>query len=88
MRGSSHIRIVSGVDRLRRNATEIYLDLTALDAVAQAAWLAFVSFSAETVGIEFTVERFAGLPPDEHADFAYLSDSAALTGKLLDSSSR
>lgn len=68
---------------MRRAPTEVLLDLLALDETAQVAWLAFVDFFGATVGVELSVERFSGLPPDARSNFAYLTDSAALTRKLL-----
>jgi hypothetical protein len=68
---------------LLAEATEVSLDLSALDVDAQQDWLAFVEFACETLGVRANIGRFSGAPPDVGTYFAYLTDSAALSRKLL-----
>jgi hypothetical protein len=64
-------------------ATEVLLDLSALTTDAQQAWLDFVAFACQAVGVTANIGRFIGAPRDARTDFAYLTGSAALSRKLL-----
>jgi glycosyltransferase involved in cell wall biosynthesis len=64
-------------------ATEVLLDLSALPSDDQRDWLRFVSFACETLGVAPVIGRFTGTPPESRRNFAYLTDSAALSRKLL-----
>ena len=64
-------------------ATKVWLDLSALPAESQQTWLEFVAFACQAVGVTANVGRFIGAPRDARTDFAYLTDSAALSRKLL-----
>lgn len=64
-------------------STTVALDLSALDASAKEAWLAFVESAAGVVGVGVSIESFTGQPPGDASCFAYLSASAALSRKLL-----
>jgi glycosyltransferase involved in cell wall biosynthesis len=66
-----------------RPLINIWLDDSALDTGAQAAWHDFLNFACESVGGAARIEAFSGMPPDSSLPFVYLSDSAALTRKLL-----
>jgi len=68
---------------LLAEATEVSLDLSALDVDTQQTWLAFVTFACDTLGVTANIGRFSGAPPDARTHFAYLTDSAALSRKLL-----
>jgi len=59
------------------------LDLSALDDAAQRAWLTLLDIASAALGVGFSIGRFTGLPPDDQAEFAYLTDSSALSRKLL-----
>ncbi len=59
------------------------LDATELDVSAQAEWSIFIEFAARVLGIQALIGRFAGMPPDDLSDFAYVTDSSALSRKLF-----
>ncbi len=63
--------------------TEIFIDLDSLCNADQQAWLWLLEFVARGMGLQLTIKPFAGLPPDDGGEYAYITDSAALTRKLL-----
>lgn len=63
--------------------SELVLDLSRLNNAAQEKWLAFVQFSIEVLGVYPTIDRLSGIPSEPQSNFAYISDSAALSRKLL-----
>lgn len=67
---------------------EVFLDGSALDASGHDAWLALIEHAADSLGISVAVTGVSSLPPDDGCDFSYISDSAALSRKLLLSAPR
>jgi hypothetical protein len=61
----------------------VLLDVGVLDASAQAEWAAFIQFASRVLGVGTSLGSFTGMPPDNHADFVYITDSSALSRKLL-----
>ena len=67
----------------RNRATRVMLDVTALDASAQTEWSTFIEFAARSLGVQVSIGSFVGMPPVDRSDFAYVTDSGALSRKLL-----
>lgn len=63
--------------------TRIILDVMELGASDQTEWLTFIEFASRTLGVEVSMGSFSGMPPDEQVDFAYVTESGALSRKLL-----
>ncbi len=74
---------LKSVAQYRHKATRVLLDVVTLGPSGQAEWSAFIEFAARTLGIEVSIGNFAGMPPDDRSDFAYVADSALLSRKLL-----
>ena len=66
----------------RHRKLRVALDVTALDAAAREQWLALIAFASRVLGRSVSLESFSGIPPEDGADFAYVTGSAALSRKL------
>ena len=86
------IRTISEIDmneskgpiaQFRDQTTQVLLDVIRLDGSAQSEWITFIEFAVKTVGVHFSIGNFGGMPPDDRSDFAYITDSGALSRKLL-----
>lgn len=63
--------------------TEILLDLRHLGKEGRQAWRELLELALRSLGIAPEVSSFAGDPPDDGSNFAVITDSAALSRKLL-----
>lgn len=72
-----------GFGRRPRLKTTIILDPSSLDGPSQDEWLTFLQFAIGVLGIDAFVISSSPLPEIPVEDFAYISDSAALSRKLL-----
>ena len=67
----------------KSSTVEILLNPLALDATACRTWQEFLHAAARAVGRKLSLEIFSGPPADDRSTFAVISDSLALTRKLL-----
>lgn len=63
--------------------TEILLDLSSLDKDSSQTWRDLVEFAVITLGLAPEISSFSGMPPNDGHDFAVITNSAALSRKLL-----
>ncbi|MBX3670111.1 MAG: hypothetical protein KF778_17050 [Rhodocyclaceae bacterium] len=59
------------------------LDTNGLDADGVAQWSLLIELATRVCAIDVSVGSFAGNPPDDGSDFAFVTDSTAFTRKIL-----
>lgn len=67
----------------RMAAVEVLCDFSALDAAGARAWESFIRAAAVLLGRTVSLGSFSGTPSDGRSTFAFISDSAALSRRIL-----
>jgi len=68
---------------LLSSVRKIYIDFCFLQDTEQQAWLTLLKSALASLGLNPSIESFSGLPPEDGSNFAFITDSAALSRKLL-----